>query len=114
MSLRPPPSVGCSWQGLLQRGAAGSRSPSEQTCLGVTEAARPPCLTDALSGACDPVIALSMVRAATSCRASWNVVSQQGSGIEVQSASSLAMFWLCGQSGRPRAYSHSFIQTYKK
>lgn len=108
MLLRPPPSVDCSWQGLLQRGAAGGRPPPQQTCLRVTEAARPPRLADALPGACDPVVTLSMVRAATSCRASWNIVSHQGSGTEVQSVSSLAVGWLCGQCGRPRAYPHSF------
>lgn len=85
MSLRPPPSVGRSRQGPLQHRAAGRWPPPGQTCLRVTEAARPPRFTDALPRARDPVVALSVVRAATGCRVSWSVISRQRSGIEMQS-----------------------------
>lgn len=76
MSLRPPPSVGRSRQGPLQHRAAGRWPPPGQTCLRVTEAARPPRFTDALPRARDPVVALSVVRAATGCRVSWSVIDQ--------------------------------------
>lgn len=57
----PPTAAGCSQQGPLQLGATGGRPRPGQTCLSVAEAACPPCFTEALPGACDPFITLSVV-----------------------------------------------------
>lgn len=56
-SIESPRAKGCQWLAIPQ-----------QTCGSVTEAACPPCFTEALPGACDPLITLPMLGAAAGCK----------------------------------------------